>query len=57
MEGTPAMFINGERIPGALPEPQLWVVIDRALRAAGVQPPAAQPETPAMAQKPAGAGN
>jgi len=56
IEGTPAMFINGERIPGALPEPQLWVVIDRALRAAGVQPPAAQPETPAMAQKPAGAG-
>ena len=56
LEGTPAMFINGERIPGALPEPQLWLVIDRALRAAGVQPPPAQPETPAMAQKPAGAG-
>jgi protein-disulfide isomerase len=56
LEGTPAMFINGERIPGALPEPQLWLVIDRALRSAGVQPPPAQPETPAMAQKPAGSG-
>jgi protein-disulfide isomerase len=56
LEGTPAMFINGERIPGALPEPQLWVVIDRALRAAGVQPPQAQPATPAPGQKPAGSG-
>lgn len=56
LEGTPAMFINGERIPGALPQDKLWLVIDRALRAAGVQPPPAQPETPAMAQKPAGSG-
>ncbi len=55
LEGTPAMFINGEKIPGALPEQQLWVVIDRALRAAGVQPPPAQP-TPETAAKPAGAG-
>lgn len=56
LEGTPAMFINGERIPGALPEDQLWIVIDRALRAAGVQPPPAQPESPAPAQKSAGSG-
>jgi protein-disulfide isomerase len=56
LEGTPAMFIDGERIPGALPEAQLWVVIDRALRAAGVQPPPAQPGTPAPSQAPAGSG-
>jgi protein-disulfide isomerase len=56
LEGTPAMFINGERIPGALPEDKLWLVIDRALRAAGVQPPPAQPQTPANAPKPAGSG-
>ncbi len=56
LEGTPAMFINGERIPGALPEDKLWVVIDRALRAAGVQPPPDQPESPVTAQKPAGSG-
>ncbi len=56
LEGTPAMFINGERIPGALPEPQLWLVIDRALRGAGVQPPASQPATSATAPKPAGSG-
>lgn len=56
LEGTPAMFINGERIPGALPEDKLWLVIDRALRAAGLQPPPAQPAAPSVAQKPAGAG-
>ncbi len=55
LEGTPALFINGEKIPGALPEPQLWLVIDRALRAAGVEPPPAPPTGPAPA-KPAGTG-
>lgn len=50
IEGTPAVFIEGERINGAMPEEQLWLVIDRALRAAGIQPPppakpAATPET------------
>jgi protein-disulfide isomerase len=56
LEGTPALFIDGERIPGALPEAQLWIVIDRALRAAGIDPPQAQPATSATAQKPAGSG-
>lgn len=56
LEGTPAMFINGERIPGALPEPQLWMVIDRALRAAGVQPPPPQPTPSNTASQPAGTG-
>jgi protein-disulfide isomerase len=63
LEGTPAMFIDGEKIPGALPEAQLWTVIDRALRAAGVQPPppgqvptpGQAPVTP-QAEKPTGAG-
>ncbi len=54
LEGTPAMFIDGEKIPGALPEAQLWVVIDRALRAAGVTPPPIA--APVPAEKPAGAG-
>jgi protein-disulfide isomerase len=49
VEGTPALFVEGERIGGFLPENQLWMVIDRALRAAGVAPPAAQPQ-PAPAQ-------
>jgi hypothetical protein len=34
------LFINGERISGVLPEAELRTAIDRALREAGVQPPA-----------------
>ena len=40
IEGAPALFVEGERISGALPQDQVWMVIDRALRAAGVEPPA-----------------
>ena len=39
IEGTPALFVDGERINGALPTDQVWLVIDRALRAAGIEPP------------------
>ncbi len=54
VEGTPAVFVEGERIDGALPQAQVWMVIDRALRAAGVEPPAA-PVQPPPAQ-PSGPG-
>ncbi|HEU5457255.1 MAG TPA: thioredoxin domain-containing protein [Terracidiphilus sp.] len=47
IDGTPALFINGERVSGAIPRDQLWMVIDRALRAAGEQPPAQPPAAPA----------
>jgi protein-disulfide isomerase len=50
VEGTPAIFVEGERIGGAVPEAQLWTVIDRALRAAGVEPPTA-PVQPAETGK------
>ena len=54
VDGTPALFVDGERINGALPEDQVWMVIDRALRAAGEQPP---PAAARAAPKPAaGAG-
>jgi protein-disulfide isomerase len=46
VDGTPYLFVDGEHINGALPVEQVWAVIDRALRAAGVEPPpppAAQP--------------
>ena len=43
IEGTPALFVDGERVDGAVPEQQLWLVIDRALRAAGQEPPATPP--------------
>jgi protein-disulfide isomerase len=45
VEGTPAIFVEGERIGGALPQSQVWIVIDRALRAAGEQPPATPVQT------------
>ncbi len=39
VDGTPALFIDGERITGAQPLPLLWAAIDRALRAQGITPP------------------
>jgi protein-disulfide isomerase len=54
IEGAPMLFVDGERINGAVPEADVWAVIDRALRAAGVEPPPApaMPSTPAEPQKP-----
>jgi protein-disulfide isomerase len=39
LEGTPTLFVNGKRIPGAIPEDELRAVLDRALREAGAAPP------------------
>jgi protein-disulfide isomerase len=52
IDGTPALFVDGERISGAVPEELVWQVIDRALRAAGVEPPPA----PAQPAHPDGKG-
>jgi protein-disulfide isomerase len=46
IDGTPTLFINGERISGAQPIDQVWKAIDRALEAEGEKPPVASP-TPA----------
>ncbi len=54
IEGTPFLFVNGERIDGAVPQDQLWTVINRALRAVGEQPPAEPPA--ANTQQPATTG-
>ena len=55
LEGTPELYVNGERIDGAKPQDELWAAIDRALRAAGEQPPpAATVFPPSAAQAPAG---
>jgi protein-disulfide isomerase len=59
IESAPAVFVDGERFDGAIPEDQLWMVIDRALRAAGEEPPpspVAAPATPTPAAHPSGAG-
>jgi protein-disulfide isomerase len=48
IEGTPYVFVDGEHVDGAQPVEQVWLVIDRALRAAGVEPPPpAAPPAPA----------
>ena len=42
LEGTPQVFVNGERLPsGARPIEELWPAIDRALKAQGIQSPPA----------------
>jgi protein-disulfide isomerase len=56
IDGTPAVYVNGEKVNGgAVPEDELWMAIDRALRAAGEQPPPAPAPAPA-ASGAAGAG-
>jgi predicted DsbA family dithiol-disulfide isomerase len=49
VDGTPTLFINGERLSGALPESQVWLSIDRALKAEGVTPPP-EPAKPAASK-------
>jgi len=54
IDGTPALFVNGERINGALPQDQVWLAIDRALRAVGEQPPAQSAQSAQAASGAAG---
>lgn len=57
LEGTPAVVVNGEKVSaGAVPQDQLWIAIDRALRATGEQPPASQATAPGPAATPAAPG-
>jgi protein-disulfide isomerase len=53
IDGTPAVYVNGERVNGgAVPQNELWMAIDRAVRAAGEEPP---PTQAAATPTPAGA--
>ena len=51
VDATPTFFVNGERWAGVLPEQQLWIMIDRALRDQGITPPpdSAQPQSASAA--------
>jgi protein-disulfide isomerase len=50
IDGTPAVYVNGEKVNGgAVPADELWMVIDRALRSVGEQPPPAPPAPAAPA--------
>ena len=53
LDGTPELYVNGERVNGAVPQDQLWAAIDRALRAAGEQPPPPLPPPAPVPAKPA----
>ncbi len=39
IDGTPTLFINGERAVGALSQAMLWTIVNRAIRDAGEIPP------------------
>lgn len=39
VDGTPTLFINGERVTGALSQEMLWATIDRAITDEGLVPP------------------
>ena len=52
VEATPTMFINGEKVDGALPIDELRAVLDRALVQAGETPPEHPASAPAGAAQP-----
>lgn len=56
VNATPTFFVNGERWAGELEENQLWIMIDRALKAEGIAPPASSEPTPQAAAADAPAG-
>jgi protein-disulfide isomerase len=47
VSATPTLFVNGEKIDGAVPPDQLRDVLDRALQQAGVAAPAHSAPVPA----------
>jgi protein-disulfide isomerase len=49
--GTPTMFINGQKIDGAVPIAEVRAALDNALKDAGQPVPEHQPTTPAPASK------
>ena len=39
VDATPAMFVNGQKLDGAVPAEEIQIALDQALRDAGVAPP------------------
>jgi protein-disulfide isomerase len=57
IQQTPTVYVNGEMLAGALPEKELWAIIDRALISEGVTPPPNEYNQPAKpAQQPSQPG-
>jgi protein-disulfide isomerase len=55
VSATPVMFINGQKIDGAVPLPELRAALDRALKDAGV--PVPPPQAPSSTTTPAKPGS
>jgi protein-disulfide isomerase len=51
VEATPTLFVNGEKVDGAVPASELRAMIDRALRDAGQSVPSQAPAPAPPAQK------
>jgi protein-disulfide isomerase len=51
VNATPTMFVNGERLEGALDTDQVRAALDQQLLAAGVKPPAPAPASPPATSK------
>ncbi|MGB9030622.1 MAG: thioredoxin domain-containing protein [Acidobacteriaceae bacterium] len=54
VNATPTFFVSGERWAGGLEEHQVWIMIDRALKEQGIEPPGPEPSAaqPQPAAKP-----
>ena len=51
VQATPTMFINGQKLEGAVDAEDVKAVLNEQLKAAGVQPPAdTKPGTPPSAK-------
>jgi len=48
VDSTPTMFINGEKVSGAIPPDAMRAILDRALVAAGEKPPPADKPAPSV---------
>jgi protein-disulfide isomerase len=51
VNGTPTMFINGQKVDGAVPVSEIRAALDNALKDAGLPAPAHAPSAPAPASK------
>ena len=49
VDSTPALFINGEKVEGAVPMKYVYKIIDNALIASGQTPPPPPPDEPVQA--------
>jgi len=49
VEATPVIFVNGQKLDGAVPAEDVRLALDQALKDAGVAPPDHKPATEATA--------